>query len=315
MRSKFTFLLPAFKCHYLENALRSIQRQSYKNFKVLISDDCSPEDIYTICKPFLADSRFIYRRNQKNIGGECLVNHWNLLVDLCDTEYLIMASDDDIYMDSFLEEINSLTDKYPHIDLFRARVNEIDEKGNVLISDGLYQERVSNIEFIRQQYTNTNIGCIANFVFKTETIKENGGFIYFPFAWFSDDATAIIMSNRGCVNTSNILFGFRVSSENISYRKDSPEVSAKKVMAALLYDHWLQQYIKKFNCEDPIIGRTMSFISHAQQMNLVFMIKKDIYNCTFADFHRLCKEMKKHYLQVLDIKAKYYKMFIKCILP
>ena len=33
--------------------LNSIQQQTYKDFKVIISDDCSQEDVYGVCKPYL----------------------------------------------------------------------------------------------------------------------------------------------------------------------------------------------------------------------------------------------------------------------
>ena len=55
------------------------------------------------------------------MGGKSLVSHWNLLVDLCDTEYLIMASDDDVYEPTFLEEIDKLVQKYPNVDILRAK--------------------------------------------------------------------------------------------------------------------------------------------------------------------------------------------------
>ena len=42
------------------------------------------------------------------MGGKSLVSHWNLLVDMCDTEYFIMASDDDVYEPEFMKEIDSL---------------------------------------------------------------------------------------------------------------------------------------------------------------------------------------------------------------
>ena len=53
---KYTFLLPAFKGRFLDEMLRSIQGQTYRDFKVIISDDCSPEDLRSICEPYLADS-------------------------------------------------------------------------------------------------------------------------------------------------------------------------------------------------------------------------------------------------------------------
>ena len=37
---KYTFLLPAYKPDFFEEALRSIKSQTFKDFNVLVSDDC-----------------------------------------------------------------------------------------------------------------------------------------------------------------------------------------------------------------------------------------------------------------------------------
>ena len=105
--AKYTFLIPAYKAEFLHEALSSIQNQTYKNFSVIISNDKSPQDLQSIIFPFLSDERFSYRENTTNMGRNNLVSHWNLLVDLCNTEYLIMGSDDDVYDVHFLEEIEN----------------------------------------------------------------------------------------------------------------------------------------------------------------------------------------------------------------
>ena len=39
---KYTFLLPAFKATYFREALESIKNQTYRDFKVIVSDDYEP---------------------------------------------------------------------------------------------------------------------------------------------------------------------------------------------------------------------------------------------------------------------------------
>ena len=113
MISKYTFLLPAYKAKYFEKVLLSIKNQNYKDFNLIVSDDCSPADIKSIYDRIVGDdSRFVYRRNDVNMGGKSLVSHWNLLVDLCNTEFFIMASDDDIYEPIFLDEIDKLSSDF-----------------------------------------------------------------------------------------------------------------------------------------------------------------------------------------------------------
>lgn len=53
--TKYTFLLPAFKPDFLEVALKSIKSQTYSDFKVLVSDDCSPHDLKSIYNKVCGD--------------------------------------------------------------------------------------------------------------------------------------------------------------------------------------------------------------------------------------------------------------------
>lgn len=245
---KYTFLLPAFKPDFLEEALRSIKSQTLKDFKVLVSDDCSPHDLKSIYDKVCGDNaRFTYRRNEVNMGSKNLVSHWNLLVDMCDTEYFILASDDDVYEPTFLEEIDKLAQKYPKVDLIRARVKLINEQGHLLAKDAIYDEKLSDIEFISQLYGNHYIKCIANFVFKTKKLQVINGFKDFPLAWNSDSATVIEMSRNGMVNTDQILFSFRNSTVNISYGRNDKERCFKKIKASLEYDNWFGNYIRQKN--------------------------------------------------------------------
>ncbi len=72
--ARYTFLLPAYKALFLDETLKSIISQTYTDFNVLISDDCSPENFEVICKPYLEDARFTYRRNERNMGSISLVS-------------------------------------------------------------------------------------------------------------------------------------------------------------------------------------------------------------------------------------------------
>jgi len=238
--SKYTFLLPAFKTKYLAEMLESIKNQTYKDFKVLISDDCSPEPIREVCEPYLSDPRFSYRINEENMGSKSLVSHWNLLVDMCDTEFLIMASDDDVYAPTFLEEIDKLQVKYPEVDLLRARAQIIDDKGLFIRKDACYEEYVDQLEYICQYEYIWRIECVANMVCRTSALRHIGGYVDFPLAWSSDTATANTLAKNGCANTKDILFSFRMSGTNISSGELGNKAQIlKKYMAVEMFDEYM----------------------------------------------------------------------------
>lgn len=64
----YTFLLPAYKAAYLKEAIQSIVDQTIDGWQLIVSDDCSPEDIFSVVQQF-DDERIVYRRNENNIGG------------------------------------------------------------------------------------------------------------------------------------------------------------------------------------------------------------------------------------------------------
>ena len=70
---KFSVIMPTYGVgDYITDALGCISMQTYDNFEVIIVDDCSPEDLYTIVISF-NDNRISYYRNEQNIGGQDLV--------------------------------------------------------------------------------------------------------------------------------------------------------------------------------------------------------------------------------------------------
>ena len=290
---KYTFLLPAYKPDFLDLALRSIKSQTLKDFKVLVSDDCSPHDLKSIYNKVCGDDeRFSYRRNEVNMGSKSLVSHWNLLVDMCATEYFILASDDDVYESTFLEEVNKLASKYPEIDLIRARVKAINEKEEMIEKDAIYEEYVDGLDFLKQKHFNNALRCIANYVFRTSELKKYGGFVEFPLAWYSDDATVMMMAKNGAANSHDMLFNFRSSSSSISSRKLSKPDAYKKALATLLFDKWFQEHIAQrmeSYQKNEYVNKVIRFVIHHHNSFMYQMFSYFSSNCTMGDFWKLLR--------------------------
>lgn len=249
---KYTFLLPAYKAGYLKEAISSLLAQTYGEFKIIVSDDNSPEDIRSIVNSF-DDDRIEYRRNENNIGGLKLAEHWNLLLDLCDTEYLIVASDDDVYFDKFLENIDSLTIKYPLVNIFRARTQRINNDDEVTSQEDIFEEYQDRVAALHSMFCGNYIGCVGNYVFRTNALRQAGGFADLPYAWFSDMQTVISMQEKGQANTNQILFSFRLSDINISSSKQDKKVDSFKLKATISFDKWLSEYISLLPSPDGVL--------------------------------------------------------------
>ena len=316
---KYTFLLPAYKGRFLDEMLRSIQSQTYKDFKVIISDDCSPEDLYGICMPYLDDSRFSYRRNEKNIGGKDLVAHWNLLVDMCDSEYLILASDDDVYSPRFLEEADALVTKYPQVDLIRAKVRNLDKYGRVCREEQPSNEFVDLLHFMEQRFCSEYYPCIANFIFKTIPFQAKGKFITFPLAMSSDDATTIMMASNGVANIQATTFDFRLSGINISYPKnESIEINLKKIEAANMFCNWMANFRRSLDTGYLQDNKLLSKIDKGISFYLYCCTSSYIYDLGYKNFIKEYKFIKHHNLfpnkkTMIRSYLKWWKKYFKTI--
>lgn len=246
--TKYTFLLPAYKAKYFEEALLSIKNQSFSDFKCIVSDDCSPEDLKSIFdKVCNGDSRFLFRRNDHNIGGKNLVEHWNLLVGFCDTDYFMMAGDDDIYHHHFLEEIDSLQTKYPTAGVIRSRSQYINQKGEVTDEDSIFPEYQDALTFIFNRYNSFYISGILNYAFRKEAILQEKQFLNLPVAWGADEAAVIACSKYGICTTYDILTSMRISGINLSCQHN-PTTSKQKIEAMKMLMGWLEQFVDE-NCQ------------------------------------------------------------------
>lgn len=242
---KFSFILPAWKGRYLREAIQSILNQSYSDFELIVVDDCSPEALEKIVGAF-HDSRIEYHRNEHNIGGRDLVAQWNHCLQYAHGDYVILATDDDLYEPDFLEEMSRLIDTYPAVELLRARILQVNADNHIIGIDRCYKEHLTKDEFVYHMLHGMK-GGIPQYVFRRQALIDKGGFVNFPKAWASDDATAIMMAEHGVATTQGHLVRFRWSDINISSDKRS---IVEKVQARLHFYHWLRQHLIPINPED-----------------------------------------------------------------
>lgn len=237
---KYSFVLPAYKATFFKEALDSILSQTYKEFELIIVNDASPEDLDSIVASY-SDPRIRYYKNEKNIGGKDLVAQWNHCLEYALGDYIILASDDDVYHQEYLEKMDVLVNKYPEVNVFRPRVQYIDENGKITGIFGCIAEKVSWMEYwYYWEHVGSSIGHI---IFNRTKLIENGGFVNFPMGWGSDDATILMMGKNGICFESEILYSFRNSGQNISSALNSYNSLVRKIEAREKFYIWLKKQI------------------------------------------------------------------------
>ena len=240
---KYSFVLPAYKATFLREAIDSILNQTYKDFELIIVNDASPEDLTSIVNSY-QDERIQYYVNEKNVGGTDLVAQWNHCITYAIGEYLILASDDDVYHPDYLEKMDVLVDKYPKVNIFRPRVEYIDSNSNLIKMIDPHGRDMSQLEYTLLLRRNEISSGIPFYIFRRSLLMNMGGFINFPLAWFSDDATAIRLSKDGIVLHDDVLFSFRMSGVNISSTRSNYTSLLKKLSATDSFYNWLADEAK-----------------------------------------------------------------------
>lgn len=261
-----SFVMPAYKGLFLQEAIDSIVRQSCDSWELIIVDDCSPDSLKEIVN-FFSDSRIRYIRNSVNIGRNDLVKQWNQCLPYASGDYIVLAADDDLYRPSFCEEIIRLASKYPDVDVIRSSVEQIDEHGNHLKDDNILPEFTNKYEYLNWWVTGRAFTCVGNFAFKRSALLEIGGFYSFPCAFGSDVATPIRLSYNGVANTRRMLFCFRQSVHHLS--ADSTRLKEKMESISLL-----SEFLCSIHHEEPDNPRDKEFYSI---VNEDYLHKKCIY--------------------------------------
>tara|TARA_E500000178_G_scaffold356690_1_gene437239 strand:- start:12036 stop:12731 length:696 start_codon:yes stop_codon:yes gene_type:complete len=93
----------------IEEAIESVLNQTYKNFTLLILDDCSTDNTYEIIEKIKnKNNNLITFRNKRNIG---LTKSLNILINKVSTDFIARQDADDISLPNrFEEQITYLLD-------------------------------------------------------------------------------------------------------------------------------------------------------------------------------------------------------------
>jgi cellulose synthase/poly-beta-1,6-N-acetylglucosamine synthase-like glycosyltransferase len=171
---KVTVCLPTFnRAHYLPQALSSVLTQSFQDFEVLVSDNCSSDDTSGYMAT-VTDSRVRYIRNAVNIG---LFPNMNQCIEQARGEYVCILHDDDLYAPHFLEREVRMMEAHPSVGFIHTAAYQIDATGRRL---GLYRSyptdcvRPSGEEFV--SYLAGHNVWFATVMVRRELYRQVGGY-------------------------------------------------------------------------------------------------------------------------------------------
>ena len=272
----------------LKRCLSSIERQSFKNYKVYIIDDGSFDEVRNFLDEYVRDKDEVIVKHVVN-GGVSRAR--NIGIDSSNSLYLTFVDSDDTLEDNFLEEAFSLI-KDNDLDLVIGGYNEI-KNGKVVkvrkCDDGFYIYDKSNLDLVMDKLLsgklredNKNIGSLPTGRIYTRLYKRSvlGALRFNSSLGMSEDTLFMIdfMDRVGRIGlSSSVWYNYYINDYSISRRKVSDKVINDHMM-------FIEEVYKRMLLEDDLrIKNAYIFRVFKSLINLVDLIKSSDYSDSTLD--------------------------------
>lgn len=272
----------------LKRCLSSIERQSFKNYKVYIIDDGSFDEVRNFLDEYAKDKENCIVKHVVN-GGVSRAR--NIGIDSSNSLYLTFVDSDDTLEDNFLEEAFSLI-KDNDLDLVIGGYNEI-KNGKVVkvrkCDDGFYIYDKSNLDLVMDKLLssklredNKKIGSLPTGRIYTRLYKRSvlGDFRFNSSLGMSEDTLFMIdfMEKVERIGlSSRVWYNYYINDYSISRRKVSDKVINDHMM-------FIEEVYKRMLVEDDLrIKNAYIFRVFKSLINLVDLIKSSDYSDSTLD--------------------------------
>jgi|SRR5690554_864452 len=213
MSATLTIGMPVFNdVDFIEASLLSILNQTFRSFKLIISDDGSSDGSADICKQYAEqDKRIKYIRQSKNLG---ISKNMEFLLEQADTPFFMWAGDDDLYHKDFIKIHIVALSAAPKAIVSFNKYELIDEENvSYKCIDANYTSNFRLFQILKLIFIEND--GFGYGVFKTNKIKT----VKFPIWWWPNKSTPynnifpslLYYLNRGLyLHHDEVLFSKRI---------------------------------------------------------------------------------------------------------
>ena len=130
-----SIITPTYNCaRYIEETIRSVQAQTYQNWEMIISDDCSTDNTREVIAPYMEqDSRIKYICNEKNRGAAITRNN---ALRIAKGDWIAFLDSDDLWLPEKLEKQITFMEKNGYAFSYTkySEIDEVSKEIGVMIS-------------------------------------------------------------------------------------------------------------------------------------------------------------------------------------
>ena len=171
-----SIIMPSWNtANFIGKSIQCVVDQTYTNWELLIVDDCSADYTDDVVKPFLADKRIKYFKNEKNSGAAMTRNR---AMREAQGEWIAFLDSDDLWMPEKLEKQVEFMKKNGYVLSFTEyeKIDEEDKPLNIYVSgpDVVNKRKMYNYDYIGQltmMYSAKHFGLV-----QIKDIKKNNDY-------------------------------------------------------------------------------------------------------------------------------------------
>ena len=153
--SLVSIIMPLYNCErFVLSSIESVLKQTYKNWELIIVDDCSTDNSFTIVEEYIKDeSRIILCQMGKNSGAAATRNY---AIEMAAGQYIGFLDSDDLWSADKLEQQIAFMQENRSLLCFTG-YQWMNEEGKVLKSTIQVPEHVEYKQLLKQNI----IGCLT----------------------------------------------------------------------------------------------------------------------------------------------------------
>jgi glycosyltransferase involved in cell wall biosynthesis len=243
MTPRFSIAIPAYnRREFLRQAIVSALAQTMPDFEVIVSDDCSTDDLRPLIGSF-GDPRIKYHRSTDRLGAAR--NH-QVSVDLSEGQYIVNLHSDDLLLPNYLEVAERELDRHGEAAAVYSSVAYLN--GSKIIGC----QRVPRIRFAdRQVYSQNpwlekfhNVAPTSCMFRRSAFLKIGGYRVSLRFAYDWDLFVRFMTAGGGVVFSPEVLSIYRRHEEQAA--QSSSEQGLYDVLDLWQldeYSHWTSSEI------------------------------------------------------------------------
>jgi hypothetical protein len=164
------------RAEWLRESIACVLAQTFRDFRLIVSDNASEDDTPDVVRSF-NDARIDYVRSEQNLGA---IGNLNRLVELADTEYLVLLPDDDLLYPGHLAAAVELMERNQRVGLAHTAFDFIDEQSRPVQRVHPIASRspitTSGARAIEWMMSSRWGLCFPSVMYRTKAIADLGGF-------------------------------------------------------------------------------------------------------------------------------------------